>query len=321
MKLSNYCLNFFKTHQNFLELNYPGITFRNFMRDILDLFQKNSGPIGWDFENSEYFFSKGDKLDLYLSNVLQGLPLQYCRSESHFNDITLFTPQGIFIPRQETELLVELALNELSGVMTKLSSRGSVNIVEVGIGSGCISLLMMTKLSEFKKNPSDVTFNFLGIDLNDLALKVSSENFKKLNYRINPKFSFNVKKGNQLKLENEYSTESFLNEDKISKSHLIVTNPPYVHENKDLDNVHFNVTKHEPPLAVFLKDEEYFPWFERLFDQVFENLYDGGSFVMEGHEDHLEELASIMKRKNFQDVRLHMDFTNRYRFITAKKNI
>ena len=100
---------------------------------------------------------------------------------------------------------------------------------------------------------------------------------------------------------------------------LIVSNPPYIKAKADRLKVHSQVEKFEPHLALFLKDEEYDSWFKEFFNEVFDKLKPGGIFWMEGHEDHLQELAKMAQDTGFVDVKIDQDLTNRDRFLRATK--
>jgi len=103
------------------------------------------------------------------------------------------------------------------------------------------------------------------------------------------------------------------------KFHVILSNPPYIKEENDREFVHNQVDSFEPHLALYLKDEIYDLWFVDLFKQVHHSLYEEGVFLMEGHEDHLENLAIICQNAGFSSVEVLQDYTNRNRFILAKK--
>mgnify|MGYP000079552807 CR=1 FL=1 len=65
--------------------------------------------------------------------------------------------------------------------------------------------------------------------------------------------------------------------------------------------------------------DEYIKWFEVLFSQVSNSLYEEGIFIMEGHEDHLVELKEVCSKYEFETVEIIKDYTNRDRFLIAKK--
>ena len=82
---------------------------------------------------------KPGELAAYKSHILKRLehvPIQYILGEAHFRNISLYVDENVLIPRPETELLVEKALEAASGLLDKGKS---INILEIGTGSGAIA--------------------------------------------------------------------------------------------------------------------------------------------------------------------------------------
>ena len=63
---------------------------------------------------------------------------------------------------------------------------------------------------------------------------------------------------------------------------------------------------------------QYLSWFDVFFDQVKKALNHGGTFIMEGHENHLESLKSLFLTKNVQKVELKKDYCDRIRFLKVE---
>lgn len=103
------------------------------------------------------------------------------------------------------------------------------------------------------------------------------------------------------------------------KFDLIVSNPPYIKEVEDVDSVHPQVMKYEPHGALFLKASEYDTWFKTFMNQCIECLHERGLLLMEGHENHLENLSQLAQNAGFIDVEVLKDYTNRDRFLRARK--
>jgi release factor glutamine methyltransferase len=104
------------------------------------------------------------KLDIALQRLLQGEPLAYIRGFQEFYGLDFFVNPNVLIPRPETELLVDTAIDLLS------KKAGQLIAADVGTGSGCISITIATKI------PNLV---FLSIDKSINALKVAQENIRK----------------------------------------------------------------------------------------------------------------------------------------------
>ena len=134
-----------------------------------------------------------EKLDIFERLIKERsykLPIAYLTKKKFFWKSNFHINHGTLIPRPETEMIVENALN-----LTK--NKNKLNILDIGIGSGCILLSILSE----RKN-----FYGTGIDLSKNCLNLSKINYLKVSPR--------------LKL---FKTDV----DKLGKYDLIVSNPPY----------------------------------------------------------------------------------------------
>ena len=143
-------------------------------------------------------------------------PIAYLINKKFFWNSDFIVTSDTLIPRPDTELLIEQILN-----LTKYKSK--MNILDIGVGSGCI---LLTILKE-RKN-----FYGTGIDISKNCLNISKLNAKKLNVATRTKF---------------YKTDV----DKFDqgKYDLIVSNPPYINK-YDLKYLEKDVVGFEPKLAL-----------------------------------------------------------------------
>jgi release factor glutamine methyltransferase len=161
-----------------------------------------------DFEVDEKRFEK--VIELYK----EGYPLEYIFNEVFFYGEKFYIEEGVLIPRDDTEPLIDIAKKELKGVNKPL-------IAEIGVGSGVISIMLK------KLFPS---YQFIATDINPIALEVTKKNLKLHNVEID------------LYLTN-------LLDNVVQKIDVIISNPPYVEEEWKNDNLKF-----EPKEAIFAKD-------------------------------------------------------------------
>ena len=281
--------SFFESNKKILENNFPGLNLRTLKDSCLDY-------VGESLDESQIVsVDKSNAIDFFLSRVLEGVPLSYISQKAHFYGLDFFVNESVLIPRFETELLVEECLNNIS-----TSTKNSLKLLEVGVGSGCVGL---TILSEVK----DKTIEFVGTDISSTAIDVANKNRQKLEFKIskNAKIKFLL--------------SDRLDEVLDKRFDFIVSNPPYIKSKQDKILVHNQVLKYEPEVALFLDDEIYDSWFEQLFDQVKTCLSDDGLFLMEGHENHLERLKELAAKKNFKNIFIKNDLTGRLRFLLMRK--
>ena len=174
-------------------------------------------------------YLKISKADLYLENIkvsekdikvmdkiflelFKNKPIQHIIGESYFYENRFLTPPGIFIPRPETELLVDCAVDFLS------DKKESSTVIEFCSGSGCVLLSVAKK---FPKN------KYIGIDVSDIAIQTAKRNSKLMNLK-------NIQ---------------FIKDDIFNyfsqKADLIICNPPYLAIN-EIDGLDDSVKEHDP---------------------------------------------------------------------------
>lgn len=155
-------------------------------------------------------------LDSMFAQLFQNKPVQYITGETYFYNDNFLTPPGVFIPRPETELLVDCAVEFLS------QSKDSLKITDFCTGSGCILL------SIAKKFPNH---EYIGLDKSELAIKTAEKNRKSLGLK-------NVQ---------------FFNQDifeyKESKADLLLCNPPYLAKH-EIDSLEQSVRDYDPLSAL-----------------------------------------------------------------------
>jgi release factor glutamine methyltransferase len=293
VSLEDFLKNFFKEERKNLNLNYPGLTIHRLKQDI----KLHSFLSGVDSENLfdfPYIPSRSNPITVFFESLKEGIPLEYITGYAYFYKSLFKVTTDVLIPRSETEILVELAEEEIK----KKYKNKSCRILDLGTGSGAIALSLLTIDS--------VQLDITASDISLKALQVAKENL------FNLQFSFSRK--HKIK---------FIQSDRFEKIaerfDIILSNPPYIKEKADLEGVHVQVLKHEPALALFLKDDEYDQWFRTFFESIFQNLSDDGVSLIEGHEEHLDQLSEIAKRAGFKEVQVILDYTQRKRFLKLKK--
>jgi release factor glutamine methyltransferase len=213
---------------------------------------------------------------------LLGKPLDYLLGFSEFYGLKFYINSNVLIPRPETELLVDLIIQD---------KRNFENGLDVGTGSGVI-LLSLLNQGKIKEG--------VGVDLSLKALKVAEVNAKR--FKLTSEVQFKVSD----RLANVFE-----------KFNLIVSNPPYIKASSHKHLVHQTVDSYEPQMALYLKDDEYENWFEVFFKQIKEHLNPTGVFMMEGHELELSSQSEQLKKLGFKEVQVIKDYSKRDRFLKA----
>jgi protein-(glutamine-N5) methyltransferase, release factor-specific len=163
-------------------------------------------------ENIEISVKDIKVMDKMFSELSKNKPIQHIIGESYFYDNRFLTPPGVFIPRPETELLVDCAIDFLS------KRKSSLTVVDFCSGSGCVLLSVAKKFPNHK---------YIGIDISDIAIDVAQKNSQFLDLK-------NVQ---------------FIKDDIFNylspKADLIICNPPYLATN-EIDNLDESVKNHDP---------------------------------------------------------------------------
>ena len=155
-------------------------------------------------------------LDSMFAQLFQNKPVQYITGETYFYNDKFLTPPGVFIPRPETELLVDCAVEFLS------KSKDSLKIIDFCTGSGCILL------SIAKKFPNH---EYIGLDKSELAIKTAEKNRKSLGLKNVQFFNQDIFEYNQ------------------SKADLLLCNPPYLAKH-EIDSLEQSVRDYDPLSAL-----------------------------------------------------------------------
>ena len=155
-------------------------------------------------------------LDSMFAQLFQNKPVQYIIGETYFYNDKFLTPPGVFIPRPESELLVDCAIEFLS------KSKDNLKIIDFCTGSGCILL------SIAKKFPNH---EYIGLDKSELAIKTAEKNRKLLGLKNVKFFNQDIFKYNQ------------------SKADLLLCNPPYLAKH-EIDSLEQSVRDYDPLSAL-----------------------------------------------------------------------
>lgn len=215
-------------------------------------------------------------------------PIQYITNKVEFYGLNFYVDENVLIPRPETEELVSIILkNEI------LADK---KILDIGVGSGCISVSLA-------KNSKSQVF---GIDISENALNIAKKNAE--NNKVNISF-FEIDILNFKSLNNENQNITF---------DFIVSNPPYV-RNLEKKMMKKNVLDFEPNLALFVEDSEPLIFYEAIANFAKEKLRQNGIIYLEINEFLANETADIFIKNNFFEVTVIKDFFKKDRFIKVIK--
>jgi release factor glutamine methyltransferase len=209
-----------------------------------------------------------------------GTPVQHLTGEQPFRRIVLEVRPGVFVPRPETEVLVDHALSTLG-------DREDPVVVDAGTGTGAIALAI-------KDERPDATV--FGTDLSAEAAELARANASRLGLDVT------VIEGDLLEP---------LPADLRGWVDVIVSNPPYVPP-EEIDDLPAEV-RADPRLALAGGTEVH----RRLAEQAPRWLRSGGALAVEIDARQGEEVAELLSRR-FARVRIERDLAGRDRVVLAR---
>jgi len=210
-----------------------------------------------------------------------GVPVQHLTGDQPFRGLTLEVRPGVFVPRPETEVLVDVVLDRLGGAAHPV-------VVDVGTGTGVIALAIKNE------RPEATVF---AIDLSAEACALAADNADRLGLEVT------IQEGDLF---------DPLPEGLAGRVDLVVSNPPYVtlEEYADLPPE----VKADPASALV----GGLPVYERLVRQAPGWLRAGGSLVVEIGAAQARDIVALFAEQ-FDDVALTQDLAGRDRIVSGRR--
>ncbi len=225
-----------------------------------------------------------EKLEEGLKKLESGYPVQYIIGNVDFYNTNILVNENVLIPRFETEYLVEKTIKYL-----KVLNITKPKILEIGVGSGCISIAL-------KKN---IDCDITGIDISEKALEVAKINAQNNNVDINLL---------------EANIETYNDN---SKYDLIISNPPYVPYNSKIGES----IKYEPEIAIYAQEEGLY-FYKIILEKIKNNLKDNYLIALEiGDKEgqKIKELANYYLNNPY--VLILKDYNNYERYVFISNQI
>lgn len=218
-----------------------------------------------------------------LQQLLQHKPVQYVLGEAWFYNLKLKVNENVLIPRPETEELVEQLIKDRKSKLT------DPKILDIGTGSGCISIAIQKNL------PASLV---TAIDISEKAIALAAENAILHNSHVNFK---------QLDFLDEKKWES------LPMFDIIISNPPYIPLNEK-EKLGKNVSLYEPHIALFVPSKSPLLFYEKIAAFGTTNLRPSGKIYLETHESYAQQVAGLF-RKDYETVTVRKDMFGKERMI------
>ena len=235
---------------------------------------------------SDFDERKRETLEVLLVRREAREPLQHITGLAPFRNLELKVGKGVFVPRPETEVVAQLAIDGL------LAMAGESPVaIDLGTGSGAIALSLATEVPHAK---------IFAVEVSEEALAFTRANFA----RYAPEATL---------IESDFAE---LGQELDGKVSVVVSNPPYI----PLDAIPRDpeVRDFDPNLALF-SGADGFDAFRLISVLAQRLLHGGGLLVLEHADSQAADLVKLLLAGGWRQVRSHQDLTGRDRAVTALK--
>ena len=272
-----------------------------------------------------YYFAHGEECvtegvsDRYLELIgrrAEHIPLQHLTHQAFFMGYEFYVDENVLVPRQDTETLVESALECVKTVRSEESEKGP-HILDMCTGSGCILISLLKEIPN-----ADGT----GVDLSEQALEVAGKNARTLEVDDRAEFvksnlfsaeyfaesqisdMANVTKGTEHKNSNGNHSIAY---------DMIISNPPYI-PTAEIEGLMDEVKLHDPRMALDgMEDGLYF--YRTITKQAKDYLVPGGWLLYEIGCSQGEDVADLLRKQGFENIEIRKDLSGLDRVVLGRK--
>jgi release factor glutamine methyltransferase len=229
-----------------------------------------------------------DKIAQFETSVARRVkrePLQHITGLAPFRHLELHVGPGVFIPRPETEQLVELAIESIKKIEKPL-------VVDLCSGSGAIAISLATELEGSR---------VFSVELSEQAFEFLSNNYQK--------YGLDTKSAKNADLANAF-------DELEAQVDLVISNPPYIPDSAV--PVDLEVQLHEPSLALY-GGEDGLDVIRRISDRALYLLKPSGLLLLEHADTQAQAISQLLLNQGWQEVISSQDLAGKDRMISARK--
>ena len=236
-------------------------------------------------KDKEIFGKQRDVLDKMLARLRKNEPIQYILGKENFCGLTFEVNPDVLIPRPETRELVDW-------IIADWKSSGTVQLLDIGTGSGCIAISLAKYLPDAHVEAWDISAE---------ALRVARRNSERNEVQV---------------LFCQEDVLKATTED--TRYHVMVSNPPYIAECENVD-MDANVLDWEPSTALFVPDSDPLLFYRRIAELGVSMLHDGGALYFEINRAYGKDTVRLLEDLGYRHIELRKDEWGNDRMIKANR--
>ena len=250
-----------------------------------------------------YYFAHGDegvteetacRYQELIRKRAEHIPLQHLTHQAFFMGYEFYVNEDVLVPRQDTETLMEAALELLKG-------NKAPRILDMGTGSGCLITSLMLEVPEASGT---------GVDLSEKALEVAIRNARALGTADRTKF---VK-------SDLFSAEYFSKKDnaeKVTGYDMLISNPPYI-PSGEIEGLMEEVRLHDPRMALDgMEDGLYF--YREITRQAMNHIRPGGWLLYEIGCEQGKDVKELLEKEGFIKTEIRQDLCGLDRVVLGQR--
>lgn len=219
-------------------------------------------------DDEEKLFNK------FIKERLNNRPIAYIVENREFMGLDFYVKEGVLIPRPDTEVLVE-------EVIKLGKDKGAINILDIGTGSGAITVSLAKYLENAK---------ITSVDISDIALKIGKKNAQSND--VDDRITF-------------IKSDLFTNIEKNMKFDIIVSNPPYI-KREVIETLDKQVKDFEPYNALE-GGIDGLDFYRAITTQGKNYLNKGGILAYEVGHDQSEDVSKLMEKNGYTNIYTRKD--------------
>lgn len=245
------------------------------------------------------------RLQQSVARLLDAEPLQYVTGTAFFCGHPFHVAPGVLIPRPETEWMVDTAVG--------LATASAPRILDIGTGSGCIAISISLALADRHCHTE-------AWDISEDALRIAADNAARLGADVESRRRDALRlEEDFLAEENQGGAEALSDTNAAAESwDIIVSNPPYIC-NREAADMHANVLRHEPHLALFVPDTDPLLFYRAIARYAMRSLRKGGWLLFECNTLYAHDTAQMASDMGFATSVVEDDCFGKPRFVKAQK--